>query len=67
MCPVIIALISSSDMNESPPKPISRRVPVDAAILLSDDMDDFTIRPAVDVDIAQILEMVQSSRPLPIP
>jgi hypothetical protein len=27
-------------------------------------MDDFTIRPAVDVDVVQILETVQSSRPL---
>jgi hypothetical protein len=30
-------------------------------------MDDFTIRPAVDVDLVQILETMQSSRPLPIP
>jgi hypothetical protein len=36
-------------------------------ILLPDDMDDFTIRPAVDLDIAQILETMQSPRTLPIP
>jgi hypothetical protein len=30
-------------------------------------MDDFTIRPAVDVDLIQILETVQSSRPRSIP
>jgi hypothetical protein len=30
-------------------------------------MDDFNIRPAVDVDAVQILETVQSSRPLSIP
>jgi hypothetical protein len=30
-------------------------------------MDDFTIHSAVDVDIVQILETVQSSRPLSIP
>jgi hypothetical protein len=30
-------------------------------------MDDFTIRPAVDVDVVQILETMRSSRPLPIP
>jgi hypothetical protein len=30
-------------------------------------MDDFTIRPAVDVDVVQILEAIQSSTPLPIP
>jgi hypothetical protein len=41
--------------------------PSNLCILLPDDMDDFTIRPAVDVDIVQILEKVQSSRPLPIP
>jgi hypothetical protein len=29
-------------------------------------MDDFTIDSAVDVDVVQILEMMQSSRPLPI-
>jgi hypothetical protein len=30
-------------------------------------MADFTIRPAVEVDVAQILETRQSFRPLPIP
>jgi hypothetical protein len=35
--------------------------------LLTDDTGDFTIRPAVDLDVVQILETVQSSRPLPIP
>jgi hypothetical protein len=30
-------------------------------------MDDFTIRPAVGLDVVQILETMQSSRPLPIP
>jgi hypothetical protein len=30
-------------------------------------MDDFAIRPAVDVDLIQILETIQSSRLLPIP
>jgi hypothetical protein len=30
-------------------------------------MDDFTIRPAVDLDVVQILETMQSSIPLPIP
>jgi hypothetical protein len=30
-------------------------------------MDDFTIRPAVDVDVFQILETMQSYRFLPIP
>jgi hypothetical protein len=41
--------------------------PSDLCILLSDDMDDLTIGPAVDVDVVQIRETVQSSRPLPIP
>jgi hypothetical protein len=41
--------------------------PGDPYILLADDMDDFTIRPAVDVEVVQILEAMQSSRPLPIP
>jgi hypothetical protein len=36
-------------------------------ISLPDDIDDFTIRPAVDVDVVEIFEMVQSSRSLPIP
>jgi hypothetical protein len=30
-------------------------------------MDDFMIRPAVDVDVIQILETMRSSRPLSIP
>jgi hypothetical protein len=30
-------------------------------------MDDFAIRPAVNPDIVQIFEMMQSARPLPIP
>jgi hypothetical protein len=30
-------------------------------------MGDFTIRPPVDFDVIQILETVQSSRPIPIP
>jgi hypothetical protein len=34
--------------------------------LHADDMDDFTIRPAVDLDVVQILETMQSSKPLPI-
>jgi hypothetical protein len=41
--------------------------PGDLCILLSDDMDDFTIRLPVDVDVVQILETMQSSRPLLIP
>jgi hypothetical protein len=41
--------------------------PGELCILLSDDTDDFNIRPAVDVDVVQILETMQSSRPLPIP
>jgi hypothetical protein len=41
--------------------------PGDLHILLPDDMDDFTIRPAVDVDVLQILETMQSSGPLPMP
>jgi hypothetical protein len=40
--------------------------PDNLCILLSDDMDDFTIRPAVDVDVVQILETMQSSRPRPL-
>jgi hypothetical protein len=36
-------------------------------ILLPDDMDDFAIHSAVDVDVVQILWPVQSSRPLSIP
>jgi hypothetical protein len=34
--------------------------------LLPDDIDDFTIRPAVNIYVVQILEMAQSSRPLSI-
>jgi hypothetical protein len=30
-------------------------------------MDDFTLRPAVDIGVVQILEMMQSSRLLPVP
>jgi hypothetical protein len=36
-------------------------------ILLPDDMDDFIIRPPVDVDVVQILKTMQYSRRLPIP
>jgi hypothetical protein len=36
-------------------------------ILLPVDMDDFIIRPTVGVGVVQILETMQSSRPLPIP
>jgi hypothetical protein len=39
----------------------------DLWILLPDDMDNFTIRPAVEVDVVQILETMQSFRPLLIP
>jgi hypothetical protein len=40
----------------------------DLCILLPDDADDFIIRPAVGVDVVQILETIQSSRSdLPIP
>jgi hypothetical protein len=38
--------------------------PDNLCLLLPDDVDDFTIRPAVEVDGAQILETIQSSRPL---
>jgi hypothetical protein len=41
--------------------------PGDLCILLLNDMDDFTIRPPVHVNVVQILETMQSSRPLPIP
>jgi hypothetical protein len=41
--------------------------PGDLYILFPDDMDNFTIRPAVDIDVVQILETMQSSIPLPIP
>jgi hypothetical protein len=40
--------------------------PGDLCILPPDDMDNFTIRQAVDVDVVQILEKMQSSRSLPI-
>jgi hypothetical protein len=39
--------------------------PGDLYILLPDDMDDFIIRPAVNLDVVQIFETMQSSRPLP--
>jgi hypothetical protein len=45
--------------------PSGVKSPGDLCILLPDDMDDFTIRPAVDA--VQILETVQSFRPPPIP
>jgi hypothetical protein len=41
--------------------------PGDLCILLPDDMDDFTILSVVDIDVVQVLETVQSSRPLSIP
>jgi hypothetical protein len=41
--------------------------PVDLCILLPDDLDDFTIRPPVDLDVVQILYTIESSRALPIP
>jgi hypothetical protein len=41
--------------------------PVDLCILLPDDMDHFPIRPPVDLDVVQILEMMELSRALPIP
>jgi hypothetical protein len=41
--------------------------PVDLCILTSDDMDNFTIRPPVDLDVVQILERMESSKALPIP
>jgi hypothetical protein len=39
----------------------------DLSIVLPDDMDNFTIRPPADIDVVQILETMQSSRPPPIP
>jgi hypothetical protein len=39
----------------------------DRCILLPDDIDDFTIRPPVDLDVVQILETMKYSRALPIP
>jgi hypothetical protein len=41
--------------------------PGDFRILLPDDMNDFTIRLPVDLDVIQILETMQSSRPRSIP
>jgi hypothetical protein len=41
--------------------------PGDLCILLTDGMDDFTVRPTVDLDVIQILETMQFYRPLPIP
>jgi ATP-dependent exoDNAse (exonuclease V) alpha subunit len=41
--------------------------PGDLCVLLPGDIDDFAIRPAVDADVVQILETMQSFRPLPIP
>jgi hypothetical protein len=41
--------------------------PVDLCILIADDMDDFTIRPPVDLDVVQILETMGSSRARPMP
>jgi hypothetical protein len=40
--------------------------PIDLCILLPDDVDDFTIRLPVDLDVVQILETMESSRALPI-
>jgi hypothetical protein len=37
--------------------------PVDLCILLSDDMDDFTIRTPVDLDVVQILETMNLREP----
>jgi hypothetical protein len=41
--------------------------PGDLCILLPDDMDNFAIRPAVDLDVVKIAEKMQSSRSPPIP
>jgi hypothetical protein len=41
--------------------------PVDLCILRPDDMEDFTIRPLVGLDVVQILETMESSRDLSIP
>jgi hypothetical protein len=41
--------------------------PVDLCILLPDDMDDFTVRPPVELDVVQILETMEPSRALRIP
>jgi hypothetical protein len=38
------------------------RTPVDPCMLLPDNMDDSTIRPPIDLDVAQILETMESSR-----
>jgi hypothetical protein len=48
--------------------PLSRvKSPVDLCILLLDDMDDFTIRQSVGLDVVQILETMEPSRALRIP
>jgi hypothetical protein len=48
--------------------PVSQvKSPIDLCILLLDDTDTFTTRPPVDLDAAQILETMESSRALPIP
>jgi hypothetical protein len=44
--------------------PSGVKSPGDLCVLRPDNMDDFIIRPAVDV--VQILEAMQFSRPLPI-
>jgi hypothetical protein len=41
--------------------------PVDLRILLPDEMDDFTIRPPVNLNVVQILETMESSTALPVP
>jgi hypothetical protein len=41
--------------------------PGDLCILLPDDLDDLTVRPAVDLDVVQIIETMQSSRPQQFP
>jgi hypothetical protein len=46
--------------------PSGVKSPGNLYILLPADMDDFIIRPAVEVDVVQILETQQSSRPLSI-
>jgi hypothetical protein len=40
---------------------------VNLGILLPNDMNDFTIRPPVLLNVVQILEMMESSRALPLP
>jgi hypothetical protein len=39
----------------------------DLCILPPDDIDDFATRSPVDLEVVQILETMQSSRPMPIP